>query len=86
LNWLLVSGKLGCLISSGSAICGASAIAVLSPAMDAEPEDTSVSLLVVTAVGLIGAMISNLREFLRLPDLAYVLSGYLQQTGSCGLR
>ncbi len=45
------------LLASGSAICGASAIVVLSPAADAEPEDTSVSLLVVTAIGLFGAML-----------------------------
>ena len=79
-----IPGKLGYLIASGSAICGASAIAVLSPAMEAEPEDTSVSLLVVTAAGLIGAITYPLlKEILHLPDLVYaVLSGAtLQQTG-----
>lgn len=45
------------LLASGSAICGASAIVVLSPAADAEPEDTSVSLIVVTTIGLFGAML-----------------------------
>ncbi len=45
------------LLASGSAICGASAIVVLSPAADAEPEDTSVSLIVVATIGLFGAML-----------------------------
>ncbi|GAB4503267.1 MAG: hypothetical protein Fur0043_02590 [Anaerolineales bacterium] len=45
------------LLASGSAICGASAIVVLSPVADAEPEDTSASLLVVTVIGLLGAML-----------------------------
>jgi uncharacterized integral membrane protein (TIGR00698 family) len=76
--------KLSELLTAGSAICGASAIAVLSPSVDAEPEDTSVSLLVITAAGLLGLMIYPiLKEFLGLPDTAYaVLSGStLQQTG-----
>lgn len=72
------------LIASGSAVCGASAIAVLSPIADAEAEDTSVSLLVVTAIGLLGAMVYPLlHSWLSLTDLQYaVLSGAtLHQTG-----
>jgi uncharacterized integral membrane protein (TIGR00698 family) len=45
------------LLASGTAICGASAIVVLSPVAEAEPEDTSVALIVVTAIGLLGAML-----------------------------
>ena len=41
-----VAPKTGELIADGSAICGASAIAVMSPAVEAEPKDTSISLLV----------------------------------------
>ena len=44
------------LIATGSAVCGASAIAVLFPAVESEPEDISISLLVVTAAGLLGVM------------------------------
>ncbi len=79
-----ISPKTGELIASGSAVCGASAIAVLSPAMDAEPEDTSVSLLVITAVGLLGAMTYPLLQaFFGISDIAYaIFSGAtLHQTG-----
>jgi uncharacterized integral membrane protein (TIGR00698 family) len=79
-----VAPKTGELIADGSAICGASAIAVMSPAVEAEPKDTSISLLVVTTIGLLGAMVYPiLKELLRLPDAAYaVLSGAtLHQTG-----
>lgn len=78
------TGARTALIASGSAICGASAIAVLAPVMDAEPEDTSVSLLVITAVGLLGAMVYPvLRELTGMSDILYaVLSGAtLHQTG-----
>lgn len=42
------------LTATGSAICGASAIAVVSPAVEAEPEDVSISLLSVALTGFIG--------------------------------
>jgi uncharacterized integral membrane protein (TIGR00698 family) len=42
------------LTATGSAICGASAIAVTSPAVDAEPDDVSVSLLSVALAALVG--------------------------------
>lgn len=80
--------KLSALLAYGSAICGASAIAVLSPSIEAEPEDTSVSLLAVTAVALLGVMTYPLlKEFLQLSDEAYaVLSGStLHQTGTVRL-
>jgi uncharacterized integral membrane protein (TIGR00698 family) len=79
-----VDPKTGELIADGSAICGASAIAVMSPAVEAEPKDTSISLLVVTTIGLLGAMVYPLlKEFLSLSDTVYaVLSGAtLHQTG-----
>ena len=72
------------LIASGSAVCGPASIIVLSPTIEAEPEDTSVSLLSITAVGLFGLMIYPLlRSYLSLPDALYaVLSGAtLQYTG-----
>ncbi len=72
------------LIASGSAVCGPASIVVLSPTIEAEPEDTSVSLLSITAVGLFGLMIYPLlRSYLSLPDALYaVLSGAtLQYTG-----
>ena len=72
------------LVAAGSAICGASAIAVLSPVVEAEPEDTSIALLVITTVGLTGAMVYPLlRELTGMSDILYaVLSGAtLHQTG-----
>lgn len=41
---LLVQAKTSALISSGTAICGGSAIAAVGPAINAEPEEMSVSL------------------------------------------
>lgn len=45
------------LTASGSAICGASAIAVTSPAVDADPDDISISLLSVTVAAFVGFFI-----------------------------
>ncbi len=42
------------LISTGSAICGASAIAITSPAVEADSNDTSISLLSVVLAALVG--------------------------------
>jgi len=41
---LTVKGKVSTLISSGTAICGGSAIAAVAPAIDAEADEISVSL------------------------------------------
>ncbi|MBU1783863.1 MAG: YeiH family protein [Candidatus Omnitrophica bacterium] len=42
------------LTATGSAICGASAIAIVSPAVDAEPDDVSISLLAVALTAGVG--------------------------------
>lgn len=76
--------RLNELIATGSAICGASAIVVVSPSIDAEPEETSTSLLVITGVGLLAMMVYPiLRSMLNLSDEMYaLLSGAtLHQTG-----
>jgi uncharacterized integral membrane protein (TIGR00698 family) len=68
--------KSGDLIATGSAACGAPAIAVLSPVIEAEADDFSISVLVITTVGLLGAMLYPLlRSFLGLPDLAFAVLG-----------
>ncbi len=73
LLWKL-NPKLSELTASGSAVCGASAIAVLSPGVESEPEDTSVALLVVTAIGLLGVMTYPLiKEILGMPDILYAI-------------
>lgn len=79
LNFMIwrIKPRISELIATGSAVCGTSAIAVVSPTVEAEPEEISVSLLVVTAAGLLGVMIYPLiRAMFGMSDIAYaVLSG-----------
>lgn len=87
-HWWPIRRATRTLLAAGSAICGASAIVVLSPVADAEPEDTSVSLIVVTTVGLLGAMLFPiLKASFGWSDQLYaVLSGStLQQTATVKL-
>jgi uncharacterized integral membrane protein (TIGR00698 family) len=46
--------QITCLTATGSAICGASAIAITSPAVEADPDDTAISLLSVTLAAMFG--------------------------------
>lgn len=46
-KWLKVSSKLTHLISSGTAICGGSAIAAISPIVNADENDISISLAII---------------------------------------
>lgn len=48
------------LISTGLSVCGASAIAVVSPLMGAKKEDTSVALITVVTLGLTGMLFYSL--------------------------
>jgi uncharacterized integral membrane protein (TIGR00698 family) len=52
-----INEKLGVLLATGFSVCGASAIAIVSPLIDAENEDTSMSVIVVMLFGLIGMVI-----------------------------
>lgn len=62
------------LLAAGSAICGASAIMVLSPVIKAKQEETSVSLLAITVVGLTGVIAYPLlQETLALPERFYAM-------------
>lgn len=45
------------LTATGSAICGASAIAITTPVVEADPDDVSISLLSVTLAALVGLFI-----------------------------
>jgi len=66
--------KISMLLAAGSAICGASAIMVLSPVIDAEKEETSVSLLAITIMGLAGVILYPLaQEVLDLSERTYAL-------------
>ncbi|MFI3280873.1 MAG: putative sulfate exporter family transporter [Rikenellaceae bacterium] len=56
-RWLGVSRKGGYLIASGTAICGGSAIAAVSPVIDADESDTSLSLAVIFILNAIALFI-----------------------------
>jgi uncharacterized integral membrane protein (TIGR00698 family) len=45
------------LIATGTAICGASAIAITTPVVKADSEEASTSLIVITVFGLIGLLV-----------------------------
>lgn len=49
-----INNKISILLASGLAVCGASAIAVISPLIGARKEDTSVSIISVMMLGLAG--------------------------------
>jgi uncharacterized integral membrane protein (TIGR00698 family) len=69
-----IARRLAMLLAAGSAICGASAIMVLSPVINAEKEDTSVALLAITVVGLTGVIVYPLlQETLALPERFYAM-------------
>lgn len=52
-----LSEKVSYLIASGSAICGASAITITSRAIDAEPDEISISLISVYISALVGLFV-----------------------------
>jgi uncharacterized integral membrane protein (TIGR00698 family) len=59
--------KLSILLASGLSICGASAIAVISPLIDSKREDTSISIISVMMLGLTGMIFYPiLNDFLSL--------------------
>lgn len=47
-----LSRRLSILLASGLSICGASAIAIISPLIKAKKEETSISLIVIMIIGL----------------------------------
>ncbi len=83
-KWLNVNRRTGLLIASGTAICGASAIAVLSPVVGARSRDTSMALIVTTTAGLTGVLLYPLiADAFSMSPLSYgVFCGStLHQTG-----
>ena len=53
---LKLPGTLSLLLASGLAICGASAIAVISPLVGAKREDTSISIISILVIGLLSVV------------------------------
>lgn len=76
--------RLTALIATGSAVCGASAIAILSPLIRARKEEASIAIMTITAVGLTGAMIAPiLKDVLGMSpeSYAFLAGATLHQTG-----
>lgn len=71
---LKVSKKLSYLLSSGTAICGGSAIAAIAPIIDADENETSVSLAVIFLLNAIALFI--------FPPIGKLLSLTQQQFGT----
>ncbi len=53
---LRLPGTLSILLASGLAVCGASAIAVISPLVGAKREDTSISIISILVIGLLSVV------------------------------
>ena len=71
---LRVSSKMSYLISSGTAICGGSAIAAVAPIIDADENETTVSLAVIFLLNAIALFIFPLiGEFLQLTQKEFGL-------------
>ena len=56
-RWLKITSKLTHLISSGTAICGGSAIAAISPVVGADDHETSMSLAVIFTLNAIALFV-----------------------------
>ncbi len=76
--------KLSALISCGTAICGASAIAVVAPLLKPKKEEFSAAIILITIVGLTGAIVLPfLHEILSFSVEKYAMlcGATLHQTG-----
>ncbi len=81
---LKVENRLSVLLACGTAICGASAITVLSSIVKPKKEEFSAAILVITVVGLTGVILyPAIRHVFNLSNYEYaVLCGAtLHQTG-----
>ncbi len=84
-KWLKAKRKIIYLTATGSAICGASAIAITAPAVDAEPDDIAISLLSVSLTAFFG--LSILLPFVAVlfgltgKEYSILSGGVLQLTG-----
>lgn len=64
--------KLSTLIGVGSSICGASAIVAMGPVINAEEEDTAISVAVISILGALGVFVYTLLSYvLPLTDIQY---------------
>jgi uncharacterized integral membrane protein (TIGR00698 family) len=85
---LNISRNTGVLLACGSAICGASAIVVLSPVIAARKEETSISLISITIVGLTGVIFYPVLQgwfSIPLDPYAFLCGSTLPQIGQVKL-
>lgn len=81
---LRMDEKTGLLLGVGTAICGASAIAVTAPAIEGESKDVSIALVVITLIGTIGTLAYTVLAphlGLNAQNFGFLCAGTLQQTG-----
>lgn len=81
---LRLKNSIGLLIATGTAICGASAIAITAPVIKADSEDSGSSLITITIFGLFGLLIYPLAvTFFALTKTEYAIlcSTTLHMTG-----
>ena len=73
-RWLSVDSKVTTLISGGTAICGGSAIAALSPSISASQAQTAAAMLIVFSLNALGLLIfPPLGEWLALSEAQFGL-------------
>ncbi len=79
-------GSTGILVGFGTAICGSSAIAALSPSLKKEKEDVAIAMAVVNLFGTIGMILlpSILQKFhlLDVNQLGMLIGGSLHSVGN----
>jgi uncharacterized integral membrane protein (TIGR00698 family) len=56
-RWIGIAPRLGTLIAAGTSICGVSAIAAVSPVIEAEEEETSYAIATITLFGLLATIL-----------------------------
>lgn len=67
-----INSKLSTLLGVGSSICGASAVVAMGPVINADEEDTAISVAVISLLGALGVIIyTSLSYLLPLSDLQY---------------
>lgn len=68
-KWLNIDKKLSHLITSGTAICGGTAVAALSPVIKADQKQTSISLSIIFILNGIGLIVfPEIGKFLHLTE------------------
>lgn len=81
---LRMDEKTGLLLGVGTAICGASAIAVTAPAIEGESKDVSIALVVITILGTLGTFAYTLLApalGLGAQQFGFLCASTLHQTG-----